>query len=83
MWEWVIEVIEMGKGFKAIVNDDGSVKIEWNGFVGDTCYLEAQKMYNFLKSMGVEVEIKQILPKVDGVKVNKVAVATKQMERGL
>lgn len=70
----------MTQGVRVVIKGDGKVQIEWNGFQGESCYLEAQKLYATLKGYGVDVEIKEIKPKTDLSKEQKVAVANSQME---
>jgi hypothetical protein len=50
------------KTIKVIIDKDGKVKIEYNGFQGDQCFLEAKKLYEQLKSLGVNVEIQATQP---------------------
>lgn len=50
------------KGIEVIVDEDGKVTIKYTGFVGDACYHEARKLYQQLKSLGVDVEVQQIVP---------------------
>jgi hypothetical protein len=45
------------KNIKVIINEDGKIKIEYSGFQGDECFLEAKKLYEKLKNLGVNVEI--------------------------
>lgn len=47
------------KNVKVIIKEDGSVIIEYNGFQGSECFLEAQRLYEKLKSAGVQVSIQQ------------------------
>lgn len=42
---------------KAIIEADGSVRVEYNGFTGKTCLQEAKKIYEKLKALGVDVNI--------------------------
>jgi hypothetical protein len=44
------------------ITRDGKIKILYNGFVGDECFKEASKLYNLLKSRGVDVSIEQVTP---------------------
>ena len=70
----------MTQGVKVVIKGEGKVQIEWNGFQGEACFLEAQKLYASLKAYGLDVEIKEITPKSDLGKEQKVATATNQME---
>ena len=72
----------MGKGVSIRIKSGGKVEVEWEGFRGQACYLEAQKLYALLKNKGVDVEIKEIKPILSAGKEEKVAVATKQIEMG-
>jgi hypothetical protein len=61
------------KGIKVIIKDDGSVQIDYSGFQGSECFREAERLYQALKKLGIEVNIKQITPKTaveEGVQVN-------------
>jgi hypothetical protein len=44
------------------ITRDGKIKILYSGFVGDECFKEASKLYNLLKSKGVDVSIEQVTP---------------------
>jgi hypothetical protein len=50
------------KEIRIEVDRNGRVKILYSGFVGDECFKEASKLYNLLKSKGVDVSIVQITP---------------------
>lgn len=45
---------------RIIIKKDGSIEILYQGFQGEQCFIEAQRIYNQLKALGVNVEIKQI-----------------------
>ena len=55
--------MQLPKSIKAIIKDDGSVQIDFDGFEGATCFKEAEQLYNFLKNVGVDVKISNIVPK--------------------
>ena len=42
-----------------IINPDGSVKVSYSGFKGEACFLEAKKIYERLKALGVDVKIER------------------------
>jgi pentatricopeptide repeat protein len=50
------------KEIRIEIDKDGKVKILYQGFVGNQCFEEAKKLYNLLKSKGVDVSIEQITP---------------------
>jgi len=50
------------KEIKVEIDKDGKVKILYQGFVGNQCFEEAKRLYNLLKSKGVDVSIEQITP---------------------
>ena len=43
-----------------IINPDGSVKVSYSGFKGEACFLEAKRIYEKLKALGVDVKIERI-----------------------
>ena len=42
-----------------IINPDGSVKVSYSGFKGEACFLEAKRIYEKLKALGVDVKIER------------------------
>lgn len=65
--------MQLPKNIKVIIKDDGSVQVDYSGFEGASCFHEAQRLYEFLKKMGVDVKVSSITPKVSseqGVKAN-------------
>ena len=40
----------------------GKIRILYQGFIGDECFREAEKLYMLLKSKGVDVVIEQVTP---------------------
>lgn len=48
------------KTVEVLVKPDGSVKVTYNGFVGEACFEEAKKVYERLKSYGVDVKIESV-----------------------
>jgi hypothetical protein len=44
------------------VDRNGRIKILYNGFAGNECFGEAQKLYTILKSKGVDVTVEQVIP---------------------
>lgn len=42
------------------ITEDGKVKIQWSGYQGEECFTEARKLYNLLRSMGVDVELERV-----------------------
>ena len=50
------------KEIKVEIDKDGKVKILYQGFLGNQCFEEAKRLYNLLKSKGVDVSIEQITP---------------------
>ncbi len=47
------------------IRKDGKVEIEWEGYHDETCYHNAEKLYELLKKRGVNVEVKKITPKME------------------
>jgi len=47
------------KNIKITINENGKVKIEYSGFQGSECFIEAKKLYEQLKALGVDVEIQE------------------------
>jgi len=46
--------------FEIIVDREGKVHIKTNGFFGDSCIKEAEKLISLLKSGGMEVKTEKI-----------------------
>jgi type 1 glutamine amidotransferase len=44
------------------VGADGRVRVLYRGFKGDECFREAQRIYEALRSQGVEVTVEQVVP---------------------
>jgi hypothetical protein len=42
------------------INSDGSVSVEYDGFRGNECFLEAQKIYEKLRTFGIDVKIENV-----------------------
>jgi len=47
---------------EVLIGSDGVVKVKYQGFVGSACYREAERIYNHLKKLGVNVKIEQVTP---------------------
>jgi type 1 glutamine amidotransferase len=50
------------KEIRIEIDSNGKVKILYSGFQGDACFEEAKKLYNLLKSKGVQVSLEQVVP---------------------
>ena len=48
------------KAVDVIINPDGSVKVSYSGFKGEACFLEAKRIYEKLKALGVNVKIEKV-----------------------
>jgi muramoyltetrapeptide carboxypeptidase LdcA involved in peptidoglycan recycling len=44
-----------------IVDKNGKITIRFQGYYGDTCFQEAEKIYQQLKQLGVDVKVEQTL----------------------
>jgi arylamine N-acetyltransferase len=44
------------------IDENGRVKILYQGFWGGACFEEAQRLYALLKAQGLEVTIEQVVP---------------------
>jgi hypothetical protein len=44
------------------VNKDGKVQFKYQGFVGKACLIEADKLQQLLKSMGLDTTVEKIIP---------------------
>lgn len=42
------------------VDNDGHTKMQYQGFKGDLCFKEAEKIMAGLKSLGVDVDVEQV-----------------------
>lgn len=59
------------KGIEVIINKDGSITVRFQGFQGQTCFDEAQRLYQKLKMLGLDVKIERIVPTQDVVNVKQ------------
>jgi len=50
------------KEVRVEITREGKIRILYQGFIGDGCFAEAQKLYMLLKSKGVDVTIEQVTP---------------------
>jgi len=41
------------------VDEEGKVKVKYEGFIGEACFLEANKLYQKLKKMGININIEK------------------------
>ena len=44
------------KVIRFVIKKDGSVEIDYQGFVGNQCHIEHEKIVELLKSLGVKFE---------------------------
>ena len=44
------------------INSSGKVRILYQGFQGGECFEEAKRLYNLLRSKGVQVTLEQVTP---------------------
>lgn len=51
------------KSIDIMVNEEGKVKVDFGGFAGKGCYIEAGKLIEMLKSNGIEVDIENVVDK--------------------
>jgi len=65
---------------KVLIKKDGSVEIDWSGFIGGECFQEAMKLYQQLKALGVNVTIKQVIPKPEAYQTTQISQPTKEVE---
>jgi len=45
------------------ISKDGRVIFNFEGLAGDTCYVEANKINQKLKELGIDLDLQQITPK--------------------
>lgn len=50
---------------KITVDNKGNIVTDFDGFSGSACFKEAQKLVQALKELGVDIEIRHVLPKDD------------------
>ena len=48
---------------KIEVDKDGKVTIDHQGFTGDACFKEDEKLYRILKAQGAEIKIEEVKKK--------------------
>lgn len=51
------------KKVTAIVGKDGKMAMSFEGFTGNSCYGEAEKIRARLKALGIDVSCENIIPK--------------------
>jgi hypothetical protein len=44
------------------IDENGRVRILYQGFAGGACFEEARRLYALLKAQGLEVSIEQVTP---------------------
>jgi len=45
------------KEVKIIIDKNGKITIDFNGFVGDDCFKEREKLQKLLRKYGLEIDI--------------------------
>jgi hypothetical protein len=50
------------KEIRIEIDSNGKVRILYQGFQGGECFEEAKRLYNLLRSMGVQVSLEQVAP---------------------
>lgn len=50
------------KEIRVEIDENGKVKILYQGFQGGACFEEAKRLYALLKAQGLEVTIEQVVP---------------------
>ena len=53
------------RSIEVIVEKDGTYKIRYDGFKGKACFQEAKRLYEVLKSLGLDVKIEETVPTVN------------------
>lgn len=48
------------QSIKIEVDDEGRVKVLYDGFKGEMCFKEAEKLLAGLKTLGVEAEVQEV-----------------------
>jgi len=41
------------------IDENGEVRVIYKGFIGEECFTEAKRLYNFLRKLGVHVNIEK------------------------
>lgn len=55
----------MGTSITAEIDKDGNIEVDFNGFHGDACLHEAERLTKELKSLGVSLSLDKIKRKDD------------------
>lgn len=59
-----------GKRVAIEIDGSGKMHVEWDGFSGNSCFQEADKLTAALAHFGVECELIKVDPKKDEVEVS-------------
>lgn len=57
----------MKKKIKLIFDEKGNLVADFDGFTGDDCFAEAEKLRQALKKLGIEIEVTSMKRKPPGV----------------
>lgn len=50
------------KEVRVEIDENGKVKVLYQGFQGGACFEEAKRLYALLKAQGLDVSIEQVVP---------------------
>ena len=56
----------MTRRIEVSIDKKGQVQVEFIGFVGDTCFDEAERLQAVLAKMGLKVDVEQVIRKSAG-----------------
>lgn len=51
-----------GRKVTVVVSNDGKIAMSFNGFTGNSCYDEAEKIKSYLATFGISVDCENIIP---------------------
>lgn len=63
----------MSKNVKVEVTGEGQMQISYDGFVGNACFVEAEKLRLAFSSLGLDVDTKKVIE-------NRTEVETRRLE---
>ncbi len=64
------------KTIRIIIKKDGNIELDFNGFIGNECYISRDKLLEILKKLGVDNKIVIDVPKPEAKIVEKTYITS-------
>jgi len=59
----------MAKNIRIDIDEKGNVRADFSGYSGDSCLLDEEKLRKALEELGLQADVQEVVPKVEGVRV--------------